>query len=162
MSTNLLNSIVTEVYKYKDDKIVANLSLYNPNMASQPLETSIDVSLEKPIVHRMSDYKLTIARFRVPLGNIFPSFDLRNLLIQITFTYNGTPYSSSVTVNNVFYTISEFINLVNGITFNASNGIPLPQNTPPYIFYEDDFFYFVFPTQFTGCVSLNKDLYYYL
>jgi hypothetical protein len=162
MSTNLLNSIVTEVYKQKDDNIVANLSLYNPSTATQPLDASMDVSLEKPLLHRMSDYKLTIARFRVPLGNIFPSFDLRNLVFQVTFTYNGTPYSSSVTVNNVVYTISEFVNLVNGIMFNAYSGIPLPQNTTPYILYQDDLFYFVFPTAFNGSVSLSNDLYYYL
>jgi hypothetical protein len=47
---NLESNIVTSVLKQKDENIVANLSLSNPPTSSSPIEASIDVSLEKPLL----------------------------------------------------------------------------------------------------------------
>jgi hypothetical protein len=131
---NLESNIVTQVYKQKDVNIVANLSLYNPPTSSSPIEASIDVSLEKPIVKKMSDYKLTIARFRVPLFSTYPAFDLKNLFFQVTFHYSNTNYSQSLTISSIIYSISEFVNAVNSLLQTAYNLAGLPSNTPPYIF----------------------------
>jgi hypothetical protein len=141
------------------------LSLYNPPNSGKPIEASIDVSLEKPILKKMSDYKFTIARFKVPLFNIFPSFDLRNLMFQVTFRVAGVNYTNSQTVTNIIYSISEFVTTVNNIIKSAYNLTGLPTNTPPYIIFHDDRFCLILPTQLvTGnsTMIVSSDLYYYI
>jgi hypothetical protein len=111
MAVNLEKNVVTSIYRQKDENIVANLSLYNPPNSGKPIEASIDVSLEKPILRKMSEYKVMIARFKVPLFNIFPSFDLKNLMFQVTFRLAGVNYTNSQTIANTIYSISEFVTI---------------------------------------------------
>jgi hypothetical protein len=159
MSINLEKNVITTIYKQRDENIVANLSLYNPPNSGKPIE----VSLEKLIIKRMSVYKLTIARFKVPLFNIFASFDLRNLLFQVTFRVAGVNYTNSQTIVNTIYSISEFITVLNNIIKNAYNLTGLPTNTPPYMIYHEDRFCLVVPTQLmagNSTMIVSPDLYY--
>ncbi|MCS7318092.1 MAG: hypothetical protein NZZ41_07315 [Candidatus Dojkabacteria bacterium] len=161
----LSKEVITHVYKQKDENIVANLSLYNPPTSSKPIEATIDISLEKPLLKKMNEYKLTIARFRIPLFSIYPSFDLRNLFFQVTFRYNNTNYSQSETITDLIYSISEFVTIVNHIIQNAYSGLGFFSNTPPYIKYHEDRFCFVLPTEIIDngiYIILSSDLYYYL
>jgi hypothetical protein len=162
---NLESNVVTHVYKQKDENIVANLSLYNPPSSNKPIEASIDVSLEKPLLKKMSEYKLTIARFRIPLFSIYPSFDLTNLFFQVTFRYNTNNYSQSLVVSSTVYSIAEFTTIANNLIKNAYNLTGLPTNTPPYLIYHDDRFCFVVPTQIITSgvnIILSSDLFYYV
>jgi hypothetical protein len=145
---NLESNVVSTVFKQKDENIVTNFSLYTPPTSSNPIEVSIDVFLEKPILKRMSDYKLTIARFRVPLFSSYPAFDLKNLFFQVTLRNKNVNYSQSLTVSNIIYSISEFVTTVNSLLSGAYNQTGLPSNTPPYIFYHDGTFCLVVPVQF--------------
>jgi hypothetical protein len=165
MAVNLEKNVITNIYRQKDENIVANLSLYNPPNSGKPIEASIDVSLEKPILRKMSEYKVMIARFKIPLFNIFPSFDLKNLMFQVTFRVGGINYTNSQTIANTIYSISEFTTVINNIVKNAYNLTGLPSNTPPYIVYHEDRFCLVVPTQIISSnviMIVSSDLYYYI
>jgi hypothetical protein len=154
------------------ENIVANLSLYNPINATSNIEANIDVALEKPILKRCNDYKLTIVRFRIPLSNIVPSFDLNGNFFRILMTYNNNTYGAQTTITNFFpKSLYEVINLVNGllaVAYNqlATNNPVFNSVTIPFMFYnpETDLCYLVLPYTFFAnyvIISFSQDLYYY-
>ncbi|MCL6579598.1 MAG: hypothetical protein K6T73_09480 [Candidatus Bathyarchaeota archaeon] len=167
--TSILDSVITQVYKQKDENIVANLSLYNPLNSGKSIDATIDASLEKPLLPKCSDYKLTIARFRIPLDTIYPAFSMKDMYFQVTFRFNNNNFSASTVVTNNFFSISEFVTEVNTLLSNAYTLLQgFPANTPPYLVYHEDRFCFVFPTQFfSGSnpvvqVILSPDLFYFI
>jgi hypothetical protein len=167
MSKNLLDSVVTQIYKQNDENIVANLSLYNPLESNKSIDATIDVALEKPLLTKMSDYKLTIARFRVPLDTIFPAFNMKGLMFEVIFRYNNMNYSNGTQIQDIIYSISEFVYKVNSLMTVAYGQLPKPPflaTTIPYIIYHEDQFCFVFPDQFMFQVKviLSPDLYYFI
>jgi hypothetical protein len=86
-------------------------------------------------------------------------------MFQVTFRIGGNNYSNSQTISNIIYSISEFTTVVNNIIKNAYNLTGLPTNTPPYIYYFEDRFYLVVPTQIiTNNITMivSSDLYYYI
>jgi len=99
-----------------------NLSLYN-NQDAQ-INASMDVALEKPIVERANEYKLSIIRFTCPLATV-PRYSLASL--------------------NPIDSIAVFINLLNSAFNTAYNnfysmasslGFSFPTNVPPYFMYD--------------------------
>jgi hypothetical protein len=46
----------------------------------------MDVSLEKPILRKCSDYKLTFLRFQCPLTTVFPSYNLVGTEFKVTIS----------------------------------------------------------------------------
>jgi hypothetical protein len=60
----------------KGENIVANLSLFNLISATSSIPAVIDVVFEKPILHKASDYMMTIVRFNAPLNSISPNNDM--------------------------------------------------------------------------------------
>jgi hypothetical protein len=65
------------------ENLIANLSLYNPTNATNKIHANIDVALEKPILRKCSDYKLTILRFQCPLTTIFPPYSLASTEFKV-------------------------------------------------------------------------------
>jgi hypothetical protein len=166
---NILDNYIVHAYTYKNENIVANLSLYNPPDSSKVIDASIDVSLEKPLLKKCSDYKLSIMRFRIPLDTIYPAFHMNGMFFQVTIRLAGNNYTASTTVNYTIYSINEFIAVVNDLLYNAYHSIPtFPPNSPPYILYENDRFSFVFPTLFfvgsnpALTVIFSPDLFYFI
>jgi hypothetical protein len=168
--TSILDSIVTQVYKQKDENIVANLSLFNPHSSNKVIDANIDVSLEKPLLPKCSDYKLTIARFRVPLNSLYPAFTCRGLLFETVFKYNNNFYTTSIIVNVDFFSILDFIALVNNMLKSTHQQMPgFNTNFYPYLFYDDEtrLFNLVYPTNYYGnapqvLIIFSNDLYYFV
>jgi hypothetical protein len=87
------------------ENVVVNLSLYNPTDSSTKIRARMDVPLEKTILRKMSDYKLTILRFQCPLTTVFPPYNLLGTEFKVTIsiatnrsihTSTGTILSSSI------------------------------------------------------------------
>jgi hypothetical protein len=68
------------------ENVVVNLSLYNPTNAVNKINARMDVPLEKPILRKMSDYKLTILRFQCPLTTVFPPYNLLGTEFRVTIS----------------------------------------------------------------------------
>jgi hypothetical protein len=79
------------------ENVVVNLSLYNPTDAGKKIRARIDVPLEKPILRKMSDYKLTILRFQCPLTTVFPPYNLQGTEFQVTISTATRSETRSVT-----------------------------------------------------------------
>jgi hypothetical protein len=116
---SIFKNMIEQEYKVKDENIVANLSLFNPYEANRAIDAYIDVSLEKPLLKKCSDYKLTIARFRIPLDTIYPAFTFERLNFNVTLRYNNNFYPATINVNVPIYSISEFISYVNTLLYAA-------------------------------------------
>jgi hypothetical protein len=72
-------------FQNKEENIVANLSLFNPISATSSIPAVIDIALEKPILLKASDYKMTILRFNAPLDSIYPNYDMVGKVFSIRF-----------------------------------------------------------------------------
>jgi hypothetical protein len=170
-NNNIFDSVVTQVFKQKDENIVANLSLFNPHNSNKVIDANIDVSLEKPLLTKCSDYKLTIARFRVPLNSLYPAFTCRGLLFVTVFKFNNNFYTTSINVNVDFFSILDFVAFVNGMLKNTHQQMPgFNTNIYPYLFYDDEtrLFNLVYPTNYYGAnapqvlIIFSNDLYYFV
>jgi len=132
---------------HEGENIYVNLSLYN-NQDAQ-INASIDVALEKPIVERANEYKLSIIRFTCPLGTV-PRYSLASINFQVQIISSGGNQqiygigSASLPLNPID-SIAVFINLLNS-AFNTaytnfynmaiSLGVQFPANVPPYFMYD--------------------------
>jgi hypothetical protein len=169
--TNILDSVVTQVYKQKDENIVANLSLFNPHNSNKVIDADINVPLEKPLLPKCSDYKLTIARFRVPLNSLYPGFTCKGLFFETVFKFNNNFYSTSFVVNVDFFSILDFVAFVNNMLRLTHQQMPgFNPNVYPYLFYDDEtrLFNLVYPTNYYGgtgpqvLMIFSNDLYYFV
>jgi hypothetical protein len=168
--------MLNQEIKFKDENIVANLSLFNPYESDRLIDASIDVSLEKPILKRCSDYKLTIIRFRIPLDTIYPAFTFEKLNFNVTLRFNNSFYPATINVSTPIYSINEFLANINTLFYAAyallSGNYPsrFPYRSPPYILLNQDRFSLVVPVSFydptTGnpdvVISVSDDLFYYI
>jgi hypothetical protein len=134
----------TDIYR-DGNNVYVNLSLYNPNDALIP--ATIDVSLEKPIVEKADEYKLSVIRFTCPLRTI-PRYLLYNVNINVAIHYAAaggiTGYGNASNANQVD-SIAYFIVLINqafSVAYNnfasamAQNGYSIPNSIPPYFMYD--------------------------
>jgi hypothetical protein len=121
-----------------------NLSLYNNTLNDIP--ANLDINIEKPIVERADEYKMSVIRFTCPLYNVpryYLSFE--NLSVRITFFNNATQqteiYSGSAVPSlNPVDSIYRFIQTVNSALFQAWNALITAHNqiAPfyPYLLYD--------------------------
>jgi hypothetical protein len=129
-----------EVY-HEEENIYINLSLYNNTLKSIP--ASIDVNIEKPIVERTNEYKMSIIRFTCPLFNV-SRFFLSDNIFRIAFIY-GTPptgpfIGTAVPPFNPPQSIYYFVKMLNDVYFQAWNALKTahPRITAgaPYFLYD--------------------------
>jgi hypothetical protein len=106
-------------FYHEGENIYVNLSLYNNTQNNIP--ASLDISIEKPIVERADEYKMSIIRFTCFLYNI-PRYYLsfNNLRVQISYL-NGTNYEyysgTAVAPLNPIDSIYAFVHTVNSAYF---------------------------------------------
>jgi hypothetical protein len=96
------------------ENIVANLSLFNPVDANTPIPAVLDVALEKPILDKCSNYKMTILRFNCPLYTIRPNYIIKGQEFIVRLIDGGIKeYKKSVSVTQIGNSIHEFLDVVN-------------------------------------------------
>jgi hypothetical protein len=130
---------------HEGENIYVNLSLYN-NQDTQ-INAAIDVALEKPIVEKANEYKLSVIRFTCPLGAI-PRYNFIDNTINVAIHYPGgggiTGYGSG-TVTRQPDSVAYFIILINQAFAQAytnfaavmnSKGFSMPSGIPPYFMYD--------------------------
>jgi hypothetical protein len=82
------------------DKILLLIYLYiNPVDNNEKIPAVLDVALEKPIVNRAKDDKMTILRFQCPLTSVDPPFSVINKEISVIVRNNSVSQSRSQTLN---------------------------------------------------------------
>jgi hypothetical protein len=148
------------------ENIVANIGLYNPVEETTKIMAQLDIPLEKPILNRCKDYKLTVLRFQCMLTSVKPLFSVDGKIFRLTIR---TPTSSDTQVavgSPAIQTIHEFVNMTNTMLSNAHNNI-LPGTDRPYIYYqpENKLFYLVYPAIYQSMnveILFNQTLYTYL
>jgi hypothetical protein len=132
--------MATSFYSFqsKGENIVANLSLFNPITATSSIPAVIDIALEKPILLKASDYKMTILRFNAPLNSIFPNYDMTGRTFTIRFRTNtGQVFTRSISGDNIVgFSILNFINVINFLLSILTTDIGRPSNETPYFTYD--------------------------
>jgi hypothetical protein len=151
------------------ENIAVNLSLYNPVTADKNIPATIDVGLEKPILLKCNDYKLTIVRFQCPLTSVVPPYSVNGKTISLIIRNSSGPILQSVTLNQMVNSINDFLQIVNNMLAIAHN-TKFGNFNYPYIFFqpENRLFYFVIPTSDgyfstgnTTEILFNQTLYMY-
>jgi hypothetical protein len=171
-------SLTTYPLDPRGENIVANLSLYNPITSSSPIPASIDVALEKPILRRCKDYKMTILRFQCSLSSIYPNYNLTGKTFVVRLVSgNGNLFeiSNTVSPSDVFATITDFVNYINFMLVRLWSGyinrFPTGYtiSLAPYIIYNTitHQFELIVPALFNAFdqnidLQVNDQLYYYL
>jgi len=128
---------------HEGDNIYINMSIFNDQ--DKQIPAAIDVSLEKPIVEKASDYKLSIIRFTCPLTTV-PRYKLsgttnfkvaiRRLLSQNNF------FGTVVLPLGYFSSIQMFVDALNAAFLQAyaslANAYPadFPPGEVPYFWYD--------------------------
>jgi hypothetical protein len=127
------------------ENIVANISLYDLVTATTKIPANIDVGLEKPILRKCSDYKVTILRFQCSLTSVQPPYNLNGKSIKIIIRNTTSSNTQSVILNHTVNTIFDFIQVVNSMLFIAHNSVTGDSTQPPYLYFqpENKLFYFV-------------------
>jgi hypothetical protein len=144
------------------ENVVVNLSLYNPTDAAKKIRARIDVPLEKPILRKMNDYKLTILRFQCPLTTVFPPYNLQETEFQVTISTAFRSETRSVTGGSLSSYIGDFlefllnplINACHSAIFNDIHGADAER--PPYVYYQpqERLMHFVVPAEYDGFASI--------
>jgi hypothetical protein len=151
------------------ENIYVNLSLYNPVDSTKKIPANIDVALEKPILRKCNDYKLTILRFQCPLTSIYPPFSVKGQTFGVIIEAGSNSTIQMQTLHDID-SIMVFIDNINGLLQIAHSTIfPSISNKPPYLYYNPEtlLFYFVIPdSYYTNSppvkVYFNQTLYTYL
>jgi hypothetical protein len=155
------------------ENIVVNLSLYNPTDAGKKIRARIDVPLEKPILRKMSDYKLTILRFQCPLTTVFPPYSLlQGTEFQLTIStpyYSETRTSTGGTLSSYIGDFLEF--LLNPLIIACHNAIAThiegaDSRRPPYVYYQlqEKLMHFVIPAEYgqSANIFVNRAIYKFI
>jgi hypothetical protein len=101
------------------ENIVANLSLFNPIDAYTPIPAVLDVALEKPILNKCSDYKMTILRFYCPLSSIRPNYIIKGRTFVVRLYDGAKYYTRSLNILGIGQSIYEFLKTINYLFRNA-------------------------------------------
>jgi hypothetical protein len=144
------------------ENIVVNLSLYNPTDAGKKIRARIDVPLEKPILKKMSYYKLTILRFQCPLTTVFPSYNLQGTEFQVTISTSFRSETRSSTGGTLSSYIGDFLEfLLNPLISACHSAIATYINgadarRPPYVYYQpqEKLMHFVVPAEYGGTANI--------
>jgi hypothetical protein len=60
----------TLTFNHSHQNITANLTLYNPIDSMVKIPANLDIGLEKPLLPKGKDYKVTVLRFVSPLSTV--------------------------------------------------------------------------------------------
>jgi hypothetical protein len=159
-------------FSLSKENLIANLSLYNPTSATKKIHANIDVALEKSILRKCSDYKLTILRFQCPLTTIFPPYSLASTEFKVTIstaTHSETRSGIGGTLSSYIGDFLEFDlnplikfcheDMVSHITSSSTD-------RPPYVFYQpqEKLLYFVVPAEYNNVASIfvNRAVYQFI
>ncbi|MCS7318162.1 MAG: hypothetical protein NZZ41_07670 [Candidatus Dojkabacteria bacterium] len=162
-------------FQPKGENIVANLSLYNPINSVSNIPASIDIGLEKPILLKCSDYKMTILRFNAPLNNISPTFNMEGKNFSARFRWSTFTLVRTISGSNINFSISSFIGAINQLfqlltndLFSASgNNNDFNPMFPPYIMMDEKTGIFYFVVRYTYVnnnvlIDISKDLQFFI
>jgi hypothetical protein len=154
------------------ENIVVNLSLYNPTDAGKKIRARIDVPLEKPILKKMSDYKLTILRFQCPLTTVFPPYSPQGTEFQVTISTSTHSESRSSTGGTLSSYIGDFLEfLLNPLIHACHSAIANYINgadarRPQYVYYQpqEKLMHFVVPAEYQQSVNIfvNRGIYNFI
>jgi hypothetical protein len=167
-----LDTMLNFSYQQPSKENVVNLSLYNPTDAGKKIRARIDVPLEKPILRKMSDYKLTILRFQCPLTTLFPPYNLQGTEFQVTIStsfHSETRSSTGGTLSSYIGDFLEFllnplINTCHSAMISHINGSDARR--PPYVYYQpqEKLMHFVVPAEYNGSANIfvNRAVYKFI
>jgi hypothetical protein len=151
--------------------------LFNPIDANTPIPAVLDVPLEKPILDKCSNYKMTILRFQCPLYNIRPNYIIKGQEFAVRLDDQGNiKYDKSVTVTQIGNSIHEFLDVVNKLFKSVWDdyvtghpGIGLQKESFPFLIFDPvtQLFSLVYWYRFDGDnlhidIQVNPTLYYYI
>jgi hypothetical protein len=144
------------------ENVVVNLSLYNPTDAGKKISARIDVPLEKPILRKMSEYKLTILRFQCPLTTVFPPYNLQGTEFQVTISTAFHSETRSVTGGTLSSYIGDFLEfLLNPLLNSCHSAIVFDIHgaevqRPPYVYYQpqERLMHFVVPAEYNNVANI--------
>jgi hypothetical protein len=144
------------------ENVVVNLSLYNPTDAGTKIRARMDVPLEKPILRKMSDYKLTILRFQCPLTTVFPPYNLQGTEFQVTISTATHSESCSSTGGTLSSYIGDFLEFLLNPLISACHSAMVSNITgsdagrPPYVYYQsqEKLMHFVVPAEYNGTANI--------
>jgi hypothetical protein len=154
------------------ENVVVNLSLYNPTDAGKKIRARIDVPLEKPILRKTSDDKLTILRFQCPLTTVFPPYNLQGTEFQVTIstayhseTRSGTGGTLSSYIGDFLeFLLNPLINACHGAIANDIEGAD--SRRPPYVYYQpqEKLMHFVVPAEYrqSANIFVNRAVYKFI
>jgi hypothetical protein len=143
-------------FQNKEENIVANLSLFNPIKANSSIPAVIDIALEKPILPKASDYKMTIVRFNAPLNSIPPNYDMSGSTFTIRFIRDS---------NILGFSIANFVGVINTLMQNLASALGSSNEAPYFIFDENTGkFYLIVSHTFANntSIEINKDLHFFM
>jgi hypothetical protein len=157
------------------ENIVENLTMFNPFDVPAPIPAVLDVALEKPILDKCSDYKMTILRFHCPLYSIRPNYIIKGQQFVVRLFDGALYYQASTSVGKIDQSIYEFVATVNDLfktvwtnyyTSHPNNGTSYGQ---PFLTYDPvtDLFSLIVPYYFYfGAykldVQVNPTVFYYI
>jgi hypothetical protein len=154
------------------ENVVVNLSLYNPTDAGKKIRARIDVPLEKPILRKMSDYKLTILRFQCPLTTVFPPYSLQGTEFQVTISTATHSESRSSTGGMLSSYIGDFVEFLLNPLINACHSAMVgyingsDARRPPYVYYQpqEKLLHFVVPAEYDNSANIfvNRAVYKFI
>jgi hypothetical protein len=105
----------TLTFNFSHQSITANLTLYNPIHNKNKIPATLDIGLEKPLLAKGKDYKVTVLRFVCPLTNVQPPFSLIGMKFTIIIQKNSTSNSASQIINDKVQSISDFVGIINNL-----------------------------------------------
>jgi len=148
------------------ENIVANIGLYNPVESSKKIRAELDVALEKPILNRCKDYKLTVLRFQCMLTSVKPLFSVDGKVFRLMLRTINNSNTQTVVATSSIESINDFVEMVNSMLSLAHTAF-LPGPDKPYIYYqpENKLFYLVYPSIYITMqvdILMNQTLYTYL
>jgi hypothetical protein len=154
------------------ENVVVNLSLYNPTDAAKKIRARIDVPLEKPILRKMSDYKLTILRFQCPLTTVFPPYNLQGTEFQVTISTAFRSETRTSTGGSLSSYIGDFLEFLLNLMISACHTAMAPYingadaRRPPYVYYQpqEKLMHFVVPAEYRQSVNIfvNRGIYKFI
>jgi hypothetical protein len=85
----------TLTFNHSQQNITANLTLYNPIDNINKIPANLDIGLEKPLLPKGKDYKITVLRLVCPLSSVHPPFSLKSKTFEVIIKNTSTSKSPS-------------------------------------------------------------------
>jgi hypothetical protein len=110
----------TLTFNHSQQNITANLTLYNPiDNNNMKIPANLDIGLEKPLLPKGKDYKLTVLRFVCPLSSVQPPFSLLGKTFEVIIKKNSNSREASQKINTNVQSLSDFVPNVNNLLLSA-------------------------------------------